>query len=301
MLIQCILKREGGTQVQMEEVVYHFKPTPRDPRHLAEVLIQAHAERFLAISEGYRMADGQMLAKKVEEPENLEGRLFLSTAHASQFELADGSMVSLFELTEHAYRESAMTLYEWNNQEDESLYEALDQALKELNEGALAELAKSPSIRPTPVVVEEEEEEDEEAQRRREQEDEEQERKEQEELARVLALQKAEREAEEAEKLRLERESENSDEDEEGDKTGEGEGSTDTPASTATDSNTTAPGAGAGTGTAPDEDPEVDPSAAAYAAERAELSVRYEKLMGRKPNHRMANERIRAVLDQEAE
>lgn len=300
MIIQCILKREGGTLVQMEQHTYHFKPTPRDPRHLAEVLIQAHAERFLSISEGYRMADGTSPAQAEEELVNLEGKLTLSTAHASQFELKDGSMISLFELTEHAFRESAMTLQEWNNQDDEDLYEALDNALAELNEEALAELSKGGVMRPKPepIVEEDDDEDDEEAQRRREEEDEEQERLEREELARTLEAQRVQAEADEAERLRLAEES-NDDDNEEGAGTEET-----TPPPVAPET----PAAPAPTATAPvaapaaTEAPGDDQAAiAAHAAERAELSERYEKLMGRKPNHRMANERIRAVLDQEAE
>lgn len=57
MKIESIIRRKNGTRVEMDEAVYHFKPTDADERHLCEVEIKAHIQRFLAIPEGYQPAD----------------------------------------------------------------------------------------------------------------------------------------------------------------------------------------------------------------------------------------------------
>lgn len=58
MQIECILKRRGGTRASIEGVDYHFQPIdPSDEKtpHVAEVTNKKHAQRFLAIPEGYRI------------------------------------------------------------------------------------------------------------------------------------------------------------------------------------------------------------------------------------------------------
>lgn len=54
MKIECILKRQGGTHVDMGGVVYHFAPQP-DGAHVADIEDNAHIQRFLGIPEGYRI------------------------------------------------------------------------------------------------------------------------------------------------------------------------------------------------------------------------------------------------------
>lgn len=54
MQIECILKREGGTKTAIGEIEYHFAPQA-DGAHVADVENEDHQDRFLAISEGYRL------------------------------------------------------------------------------------------------------------------------------------------------------------------------------------------------------------------------------------------------------
>jgi hypothetical protein len=55
MLIQCLLKRPGGTHITMADgTAYHFAPNERDD-HVAEVPNQVHFARLLSITEAYRV------------------------------------------------------------------------------------------------------------------------------------------------------------------------------------------------------------------------------------------------------
>lgn len=54
MLIECILKRDGGTKVDLGDLTYHFAPDS-EGRHVALVADPDHIGRFLSISEGYRI------------------------------------------------------------------------------------------------------------------------------------------------------------------------------------------------------------------------------------------------------
>lgn len=138
LIIESIIQRKEGTIVEMEGTTYHFRPLPRDPRHIAEVLIQAHAERFLAIREGYRLIAGVLESQNTERV-IAEGDLRTSTAHAAQFNLPGGSFITLAELTEYAFRESGYSVEEWNALDDQSMHEHLDAGFEELRIEAASE------------------------------------------------------------------------------------------------------------------------------------------------------------------
>lgn len=61
MKIECILRRPDGTEVPFDgdncAVVYRFKPSTNDDRHIADVVDIDHAKRLLSITEGYAPAD----------------------------------------------------------------------------------------------------------------------------------------------------------------------------------------------------------------------------------------------------
>lgn len=56
MKIESIIKRDGGTKVVLGETEYHFIPGD-DGRHVCSVEDEAHVDRLLSISEGYRCAE----------------------------------------------------------------------------------------------------------------------------------------------------------------------------------------------------------------------------------------------------
>ena len=149
LIIESIIQREKGTVVELDGTTYHFKPLPRDPRHLAEVLIQAHAERFLSIREGFRLVSG-VLESTEQDVVISEGDLRTSTAHAAQFNLPDGSYITLGQLTEYAFRESGYSVDEWNNLDDQAMHEHLDAGFEELRIEAASEEGLH-TIRPVPT------------------------------------------------------------------------------------------------------------------------------------------------------
>lgn len=60
MKIECILKRQGGTVVELSGKTYHFKPQA-DGAHVAEVADDEHIDKLLAVSEAYQpYSDGAL-------------------------------------------------------------------------------------------------------------------------------------------------------------------------------------------------------------------------------------------------
>lgn len=75
MLIESIIKRRGGTYIPFgpadnPEVVYHFAPTVDGGPHVCEVANEAHIERFLSITEGFR----EIKTEEVKPPPKVEGQ-----------------------------------------------------------------------------------------------------------------------------------------------------------------------------------------------------------------------------------
>ena len=62
MKIQCVLLRDGGTKTDLDGLLYHFEPLA-DGAHVAEIEIEAHIDRFLAIPEGYKIYHGKLAPK----------------------------------------------------------------------------------------------------------------------------------------------------------------------------------------------------------------------------------------------
>lgn len=70
--IQCLLRRKGGTKVTFghnaaKQKTYHFKPLNDDPEspHVCQVDDDEHADRFLAITEAYRLYRGDGLVDAI--------------------------------------------------------------------------------------------------------------------------------------------------------------------------------------------------------------------------------------------
>lgn len=281
MLIECIIKRKDGTQVTLDEVNYHFKPSAADQRHLAEVMIQAHAERFLAITEGYRDAgQATLTASQQRVADSRMPRTSIS--HSAFYDIGD-KRITLQELTLLAQKESGLDVTEWNAQDDQDLHEQLDTALEELRDAQAEadELAKGNApkrgnvLQPAPQQGLEEPEEDE-----------------------------KERLAVEAEMARLAAES---------------KGSADNPvafpaeeSSTSTSTDTKAEGADGTTQTEGAGKPEA--SAKPEAKEEAtaskdtgklpprdDLVAAYKEKMGRAPSSRLSDERIHQLLTESDE
>lgn len=130
MKIESLIRRATGTVVEFDDRTYHFKPTDTDPRHQAEVDVEAHAKRLLSIPEGYAPLEGESPFPVPKQ----EGKIASSLVHAAQYPLHDGSTISLDELTSRAFRESGLSIGEWNELSDEDRYEHIDTTLGEIQE-----------------------------------------------------------------------------------------------------------------------------------------------------------------------
>lgn len=147
MKIESIIRRKAGTRIQLEEQHYHFKPTEEDERHCAEVGIEAHVERLLSITEGFRPAD---------EPATEAPKIKGSVVHPALFTLTNGETLTLAELTSRAFTASGMDLTAWNALSDQERYEQLDTTLGEINEELVAPSAPTlePETKDEPATTE---------------------------------------------------------------------------------------------------------------------------------------------------
>lgn len=85
MQIECILKREGGTVAEIGGIDYHFEPLA-DGAHVAEVENDDHVDRFLSISEGYRLyRPGKNKPADETAPEDDAERAALAEQYEAKF------------------------------------------------------------------------------------------------------------------------------------------------------------------------------------------------------------------------
>lgn len=106
MRIESIIRRHGGTVVELDGVTYEFKPEERDGPHVCDVTDEDHIRRFLAIPEGYRALDA---ADAVPPAEVVAPKQYSSMKKAELAELIieagkfDGTVGEL--VTKHSKRE----------------------------------------------------------------------------------------------------------------------------------------------------------------------------------------------------
>jgi hypothetical protein len=148
MKIQCVLHRTGGTVVDLGGKQYHFEPLA-DGTHVAEVDDNAHIDRFLAISDGYRLYRGSESPKcapkdisKIVAAQGIEGEkkakapiLVGSDDHKPQYEI-NGNIYSIGEVVRMSFEKSGLTSDEWNELDTEERAAKIDITLDEIAEGA---------------------------------------------------------------------------------------------------------------------------------------------------------------------
>lgn len=146
MKIECILKREGGSVVDLGGIEYHFEPLA-DGAHVADVEDKAHIDRFLSISEGYKLYHGKDTPKgepkqigeltlaNVPAPEGTKpvGALAGSDELPPQFDI-NGKTVTQLEAVQIAFEASGMTSDEWNELDKSERTAKIEIALDELAE-----------------------------------------------------------------------------------------------------------------------------------------------------------------------
>lgn len=142
MKIECTIKREGGTVVDLDDKTYHFEPQ-EDGRHVADVEIEAHIERFLAVPESFRIlrtkpseAVNTIIAPVEDVPPAvvIDAELLGSTSHPASFEI-NGQAYQIADVVEHAFRDSGLTVEDWNGLDDETRATKIDIVLDGIEAG----------------------------------------------------------------------------------------------------------------------------------------------------------------------
>ena len=151
MLIQCILKRDGGTHTELGGVGYHFEPLA-DGAHVADVANEDHADRFLAIPEGYKLYRGdltpsgkpQAIIAKIgvaEAPaQKRGGMLYGSSEHQSQYEIG-GIVYSLGDIVRKSFEASALSEDDWNELDESDRASRIDITLDAMADAAESQAA----------------------------------------------------------------------------------------------------------------------------------------------------------------
>lgn len=139
MKIECILHRDGGTRVQLGGTEYHFVPLD-DGAHVADVENTDHQDRFLAISEAYRLyrASSATSAEEIGATGMGEGNseptvpviLLGSNVHPASFDIG-GKTYSLGDIV--ALAAEGFSPADWNELSDEARADLIDEKLDELD------------------------------------------------------------------------------------------------------------------------------------------------------------------------
>lgn len=58
MMIRSLIERPGGSRIDLNGKIYHFRPIEPNGPHVAEVIDKAHVKRLLSITEGYEAEIG---------------------------------------------------------------------------------------------------------------------------------------------------------------------------------------------------------------------------------------------------
>ena len=147
MKLECILLRPGGTFVELGENTYHFAPQ-EDGRHVADVDIEAHIERFLSIPESYRIyrtaadqaAEPVVVPPAADNPEPVvvdPAELAKSKAHPATFVIGDKAY-TLADVTLRAFQDSGLSVEDWNELDEETLATKTDIVLDAIEAGEIS-------------------------------------------------------------------------------------------------------------------------------------------------------------------
>lgn len=154
MKIECILQRKGGTVVEMPGKTYHFAPQD-DGRHIADVGIETHVERFLAIPEAYRLprgAESQLpatFAPVLDAPVApvVSVDLLAADGYPATFEV-NGTTYPIEVIKARAFADSGLAPENWNELPDDTRALKLDIVLDAIADGEITVQVPAPA----PVV-----------------------------------------------------------------------------------------------------------------------------------------------------
>lgn len=155
--IECILRRAGGTKVDLDGTEYNFAPLDNGA-HVAEVENERHEDRFLSIPEAYRVYRGKPYVrpndpaystpapKPVEAVKPVDDAPLGSSLHSAEYTIGEKTY-SITELAYKAIESGEMTVAEWNEQSDETRASDIDGVLNALqDEFDQAEAAKAGNL-----------------------------------------------------------------------------------------------------------------------------------------------------------
>lgn len=150
MKIECILRRPGGTHVELPGKTYHFAPQ-EDGKHVADVAIEAHIERLISIPEAYRILrtttaeTPAIFAPQADAPEIPMGDLALIGCPGYQptYEI-DGKVYAIESIIKRAFQDSGLTPENWNELPDDTRAVKLDIILDGIAEGEINDVAPEP-------------------------------------------------------------------------------------------------------------------------------------------------------------
>lgn len=134
MKIECKLRRDGGTKVELGDIEYHFEEQA-DGAHVADVTNEEHLARFLAIPEAYKIhglaekpaAKNAAPAKDKQADQVLLG----SSVHPESFEI-NGKTYSLGDIVAAAHTKSGLSVEDFNGLSEDMRADLIDDELDAL-------------------------------------------------------------------------------------------------------------------------------------------------------------------------
>lgn len=140
MKIECLVKREGGSTVELFGKTYAFKPQP-DGAHVAEIEDADAQDRFLSIAEGYRVyRPGRAAAPAPEKPKapKVATALLLGSDNHPDPISINGTDHRLGDIVAAAHAASGMTADDWNALPADEREALIDEQCDLIADGAIA-------------------------------------------------------------------------------------------------------------------------------------------------------------------
>lgn len=145
MHIECVLHRDGGSKIDLGGILYHFAPQP-DGAHVSLVENPDHQDRFLSISEGYRLYRGEFkpadastaiataaapVAPRADDGDEQQVILLGSDQHDAHYTV-HGVDYALGYLVARAQAASCLNPADWNSLSDDGRADLIDEELNKL-------------------------------------------------------------------------------------------------------------------------------------------------------------------------
>lgn len=124
MQIESKIKRQGGSHIPMGDVTYHFAPQ-EDGAHVATVDNEAHQDRFLSITDGFR------LYRPGQVPAAASVALLGSADLAGPFHI-HGKDYTADAIIMLAHTTSSMSAEDWNDLDEATRADMMEQELDKL-------------------------------------------------------------------------------------------------------------------------------------------------------------------------